>query len=92
MEPIRWTNIFGEENLLIEGESDNVFHVIPKRVDENGNSYTAILSKKAIIEFTEKIAETEKPIYKEMDCFSCNLNGQSACDDCCRDWDEYDDD
>jgi hypothetical protein len=55
MEPVRWTNFFGEENLLIEGKGDDVFHVIPTRYDEEGNSYTKILSKAALIEFVEKL-------------------------------------
>lgn len=55
MDPVKWVDIFGQENLLIDGKGDDVFHVIPTRYDDEGNSYTRILSKKAMIEFVEKL-------------------------------------
>lgn len=55
LEPIRWVDRFGAEHLLINGKGDDVFHVIPDQRDEEGNSFTEILSKKALIEFVKQV-------------------------------------
>jgi hypothetical protein len=55
LEPIRWIDFFGKEHLLISGKGDHVFHVIPDQRDEEGNSFTEILSKKALIEFVKQV-------------------------------------
>jgi hypothetical protein len=55
LEPIRWIDRFGMEHLLINGKGDDVFHIIPEKRDEDGNSFTEILSKKALIEFAKKV-------------------------------------
>lgn len=54
---VKWNNFFGEENVLMEGKGDDVFHVIPDRKDEEGNSTTVILSKKSILEFAKQLQE-----------------------------------
>lgn len=46
---VKWEDFFGNEHLLIEGQEDDVFHIVPQRRDDEGNSYTEILSKAAIM-------------------------------------------
>jgi hypothetical protein len=55
MVTVSWKDDFEEEHLLIEGKGDEVFHVIPKRYIEDGDSNVNILSKKAILEFAKQI-------------------------------------
>lgn len=54
---VKWTDKFGEVHMLVAGQNDDVFHVIPNRRDDEGNSYVQILSKKAIIQMAEKLGE-----------------------------------
>lgn len=54
MEPVKWRDFYGDEHFLMEGRGDDVFHVMPNRKDEDGNCFTEILSKKAIVEFAKQ--------------------------------------
>lgn len=51
---VKWIDKFGQENLLIEGQGDDVFLVVPDEKDEDGNYPVRILSKKAMIEFVNQ--------------------------------------
>lgn len=53
MIPVKWTDRFGEDHLFMEGQGDDIFHVIPNKRDEEGNSHIEILSKQAIIELSK---------------------------------------
>lgn len=55
MEMVKWKDIFGEEHLFMEGKGDDVFHVIPNKRDEEENSFTEILSKRALIEMAARL-------------------------------------
>lgn len=57
MEAVKWNDFFGQEHVFIEGKDDDVFHIIPHKRDEEGNSFTEILSKKAILELAKKLEE-----------------------------------
>lgn len=59
MKPVKWIVFFCEEHLFMEGKGDDVFHVIPNRRYEDGNSHAQILSKKAMVEFVEKLGGKE---------------------------------
>lgn len=54
MNPVKWTDKLGHENLLIEGQGDDVFLVVSDEKDEDGNYPVRILSKKAMIEFVNQ--------------------------------------
>lgn len=55
MEPVKWLDFFGQEHVFLEGKHDDVFHIIPHKRDEDGNSHTEILSKQAMIEFVRNL-------------------------------------
>lgn len=59
MEMVKWKDVLGRGHLLMEGKGDDVFHVIPDQRDEEGNSFTQILSKKAMLEFISKTQNEE---------------------------------
>lgn len=47
---VKWTDVFGYENYLMQGRGNDVFRVIPELKDEEGDSYVRILPSQAIIE------------------------------------------
>jgi hypothetical protein len=56
LEPIiRWVDFFGTEHLLINGKWDDVFHIIPEKRNDEGESFVEILSKKALLEFAKQV-------------------------------------
>ena len=81
MNLVKWRDFFGQEHILMEGKNDDVFHVIPDKKDDEGNSYTKILSKKAMIEFVEMLKKAE-----EISCANCGgrevLEKGDYCDLC----------
>ncbi len=52
---VKWNDFFGNENILMEGRNDDVFFVVPNEKDDEGNSFTKIISKNAIIEMADKL-------------------------------------
>jgi hypothetical protein len=61
LEPIKWIDRFGVEHLLIDGKDDDVFHVIPEKCNDEGESFVEILSKRALLEFVKQMqCEEEK--------------------------------
>jgi hypothetical protein len=58
VEIVKWVDFYGEEHVLMEGKNDDIFHSIPNRKDEEGNSFVQMLSKKAIIEMANKLQST----------------------------------
>lgn len=60
MSHVEWIDFFGEQNVLIKGYNDDVYFVIPNQRNEEGDSFTKIISKKAIIEMAEKIKKEKQ--------------------------------
>lgn len=56
---VKFKSLLGHEGVLIEGRNDDVFLVYPEIRDEDGNSDTRMLSRKAIIEMADKLREKE---------------------------------
>jgi hypothetical protein len=54
---VKWIDYFEEDHLFVAGEKDDVFHIIPNKRDDEGNSYVQILSKQAIIDMANLLQQ-----------------------------------
>lgn len=61
-----------------------------KDMIDNGG-YSTISELQQGFEMDLKDLENDGP-NKELDCIVCNLRKENACDDCCRDWDNENED
>lgn len=52
---VKYRDFFGDEHVLMEGKNDDIFFVVPSIKDEEGNSLTKIISKKALLEMADKL-------------------------------------
>lgn len=46
--------------LLIDGKDDDVFHVIPEKRNDEGESFVEILSKRALLKFAKQMHYEEE--------------------------------
>lgn len=53
---VKWDDIFGMENILVDG-GDHVYFFIPDERDEEGHQFIKMISKKAFIEMADKLKE-----------------------------------
>lgn len=67
-EIVKWTDVFGNQNVFMSGNGDDVFHSIPEHKDEEGTFHVVILSKKAMIEFLEQCGYTITKAEEKQKC------------------------
>lgn len=82
MKIVKWVDFIGQQHVFMEGKGDDIFHAIPHKRDEEGNSYTEILSKEAMFELVDELREEQTLDRAELmeDLIDCVLNDEDADD------------